>query len=164
MALGLIAAGLFAGCGGGSSSDTVGIALEHFCRYEAESANAEGACFSYATEHGLDRWVRREEWGPRAQAVLYALGELKECGSRAGSRCQPGDWPHVLEGESLVVQRYCSYGSQSSTQLVGCIRNVSPGAVLAYARRAYATDAASYAIGDRTDCGYDSGLFCVERR
>jgi hypothetical protein len=108
--------------------------------------------------------VHREEWGPRAQAVLYAFGEVKDCGSQAGSRCEPWDWPRVLNGESLLVQRYCSYGAKSPAQLVGCIHNVSPAVVLAYARRAFATLAASYAVGDRTDCGSDSGPFCVERR
>jgi hypothetical protein len=164
MVLGLIVAILLAGCGSSGGSDTVAGVLEHFCRYEADGANAEDACFSYATEHGSDKLIHREEWGPRAQAVLYALGEMKECGSRAGTRCEPGDWPHVVEGESLLVQRYCNYGSRSAAQLVGCIHNVSPATVLSYARRAYPTHAASYAIGDRTDCGYDSGSFCVERR
>jgi hypothetical protein len=143
--------------------------LEHFCRYEANSAEEEEeeeeeeACFGYATEHGLAKLVHREEWGPRAQAVLYALGELKECGSRAGSRCESGDWPHVLHGESLLVQRYCDYGSKSPSQVVGCIHNVSPAIVLGYARRPYATPAARYAVGERTACGSDSGPFCVER-
>ncbi|HET7590974.1 MAG TPA: hypothetical protein VFK14_12440 [Solirubrobacterales bacterium] len=161
--LALFAAPLIAGCGG-VESDTVGVVLEHFCRYEAVSEDAEDTCFTFATNHGLDKLVHREEWGPRAQAALYALGEIKGCLSQAGPRCQPGDWPPVFTHESLLVNRYCNYGSVSAAQLVGCTRHVYRVNVLDYARRAYPTNAASYAIGDRTDCGYDSGPFCVEHR
>ncbi|MDX6609691.1 MAG: hypothetical protein QOF85_1616 [Solirubrobacterales bacterium] len=144
------------GCGSGGS-DTVGVVLEHFCSYEAFSDADESACFTEATEHGFDKVVRREEWGPRAQAVLYALGEVKDCLSRAGSQCERGDWPPVLEHESLLVSRYCAYGASSIAQLHGCVQHVTPSTV-----RTYRTNAERYAVGDRTTCGYDSGPFCVD--
>ena len=137
----------------------MGTVIERFCRYEAASEDAEDACFSRATEHGFEGVVQREEWGPRAQAALYALGEIKGCLSRAGPRCEPGDWPPVNEHESLLVLRYCNYGSVSAAQLAGCTHHVYRVNVLDYARRAYPTNAASYAVGDRTDCGSDSGPF-----
>jgi hypothetical protein len=147
---------LIVGCGEGSGV-TVGIALERYCRYDAASEDDEANCFDYATEHGFDKLMHREEWGSKAQAVLYALGEIKDCLSRSGPRCKPPDWPDETEGWSLLVRRYCAYGSISYAQMIGCNRHVTPSTV-----RTYSTNAEQYAVGDQINCGYDAGPFCVE--
>jgi hypothetical protein len=154
---GIVALVAFTGCGNSSSYDeSVGGVLEHFCRYQYASEDDEVTCVA----NGSERELHREEWGPRAQAVLYALGEVKGCLSKAGSRCETATWK-VHRRSSLLVERYCNYGAKSEAQIIGCIHNVSPAEVLGYAGRQYATAAASYAVGDRTNCGYAAGPFCL---
>ncbi|HEX2392913.1 MAG TPA: hypothetical protein VHI77_08345 [Solirubrobacterales bacterium] len=159
--LGIILLIVAVSCGSGVSSDeSVAGVLEHFCRYEAASEGIQEQCFSEGISSGAEKLLSREEWGPKAQAVLYAIGELKDCGSKSGPRCEPGDWPPVLENDVLLVDRYCAYGSESWAQYAGCYSHVRRQTVLAYANRSYPTNASSYAVGVSTDCGYDSGPFC----
>jgi hypothetical protein len=147
---------LVVGCGEESGA-TIGEVLERYCSYSATSEDDDVNCFTYATEHGFEKLLHHEEWGPKAQAVLYAIGEVKGCLSRSGERCVPGNWPDATEGSSLLVRRYCAYGSASYAQLVDCNRHVTPSTV-----RTYTTSAEEYATGDRINCGYDAGPFCVE--
>ena len=137
LALGIVVLAAITGCANSFSSDesVVGV-LEHFCRYESATEDDEQTCF----ENGSERELHREEWGPRAQAVLYALGEVRECLSRAGSRCEPASWK-LHRRTSLLVERYCNYGAKSEAQIGGCVHNVSPAEVLAYASRSYPTAA-----------------------
>jgi len=149
------------GCGSSiEPHESVAGVAEHFCRYEADSADEEQDCFSTLIDGNTERTMHREEWGPRAQAMIYALGELPGCGSKAGSQCEPATW-EVKRSETLVAQRYCAYGSSSAAQFAGCIAHVRPSGIIGDAVGKYAaTNADSNAVGDKTDCGYDSGPFC----
>jgi hypothetical protein len=156
LTLGIVAVAVVSSCGGGvDSNESVAGVLEHFCQYEANTGDQVQQCF----EAGSEKMLHREEWGPRAQATLYALGEIKGCLSKAGNECEPATWT-VDRRSSLLVERYCAYGSKSGAQEVGCIDHVRPPEVFSYAHRSYPTNAAIYAIGDSTSCGYDSGPFC----
>ncbi len=161
LVLGLSAVLLTAGCGGTEPAPAFSQLLERFCRYGAVSTEAEDDCVAAAAKDP-SKLIHREEWGPRAQAVLYAIGEISSCLSRAGPRCTPGAWPPHRD-ESLLVERYCAYGAVSAARRRECLLSVDRAEVLARAHRANPTHAASYAIGDRTRCGGDAGTFCIER-
>lgn len=57
-----------------------------------------------------------------------------------------------------TVGLYCIYGSVDKAQYKGCLTHVSPEEVLHRH-----TDAAEYALGNRTTCGTDSGPACAPR-
>lgn len=162
LVLGIVAMAAVTGCGNGVESDeSVAGVLEHFCRYEANSEDQEQRCFEDGISGGAEKMLHREEWGPRAQAVLYALGEMPGCLSHSGKRCELATWSVQTRPPSLLLKRYCYYGSKSTAQVAGCLAHVDEIKVVLYGTRTYPTNAGSYAVGDRTDCGYDSGPFCV---
>lgn len=145
-----------AGCSEGTDPDeSVAGVLEHFCQYEADSEDETQECF----DGGGEKLLLRQEWGPHAQAMLYALGEVKGCLSKAGSECEAATWT-VDRKHSLLVERYCAYGSETAAQLGGCLAHVRKVEVLARGLRTLPTEAGSYAVGDRVNCGYSAGPFC----
>lgn len=61
----------------------------------------------------------------------------------------------AFANELEMVARYCIYGSVSEAQYDGCVRNVSARYV-EHSR----SNAAEWAKGNRTICGYDAGPQC----
>ena len=146
LTLGIVVVAVVSGCGGGVDSDeSVAGVLEHFCQYEANTEDQVQQCF----EAGSEKMLHREEWGPRAQATLYALGEIKGCLSKAGNECEPATWT-VDRRSSLLVERYWRLRLEVGSAGGRMIDHVRPSEVFSYARRGYPTNAAIYAIGDRT--------------
>ena len=56
-----------------------------------------------------------------------------------------------------LVRDYCSYGSSSAAQWIGCVEHVGPGEIVFSD-----TPAADFANGVNDDCGADAGPFCGE--
>lgn len=151
----LVAAALAAGCG--DSGVTAGEFGERYCNYKATSEDNAVSCLTYLADQGdIQEEVESELRGRYAQAALYALGEIKECLSRSGPLCEPGDWSRASPDRSFLVARYCVYGAVSRAQLKGCLDNVSPETVASYS-----TPAARYARGDLIYCGPTAGPFCT---
>jgi hypothetical protein len=59
--------------------------------------------------------------------------------------------------EDFMVERYCSYGAVSESQLQGCIDHVGLGQV-----DSLDTNAAQYGRLEIDECLSDGGPFCVE--
>jgi len=96
--------------------------------------------------------------GVAVLVVLWPLICAQGCGDS-----EPG----LSDGERAevaVVALYCLYGAQSKAQFHGCATHVSPERVLELATRKWPTNAASFALGIRKTCGYDSGPMCPESR
>lgn len=147
-------AGCVAGCDEGTEN-SVAVVTERYCDYKAADEDQASNCFSYFLEHGLDRRLRHELYGPNAQAYLYAVGAVRGCLSRAGPLCEPATWEPVENAGRDVVARYCAYGSTSRSQLQGCLAHVTPSYV-----KTYRTNAARFAWGDLTRCLFDAGPLC----
>jgi hypothetical protein len=61
----------------------------------------------------------------------------------------------AFANELEMVALYCIYGSTSEAQYDGCVRNVEAR----YVEHSH-SNAAEWAKGNRTTCGYDSGPQC----
>lgn len=142
------------GCGEGTENSVAAV-IERYCDYKAPDEDQANSCFSYFVDHGFDRRLPHELYGPNAQAYLHAVGAVRGCLSRAGPLCEPATWKPTENAGRDFVARYCAYGSTSRSQLQGCLAHVTPSYV-----KTYRTNAARFAWGDLTRCLYDAGPLC----
>jgi hypothetical protein len=93
--------------------------------------------------------------------VIAVIVVLVTGGGDSASPPSSSSPPTPKEGaalEAAFVGLYCVYGSVSEVQYDGCLQHVSLEEVLHRH-----TDAAEYAMGNRTTCGYDAGPGCAPR-
>jgi hypothetical protein len=152
--------GAVSGCGGSGSEESPAVAafVGRYCRYAATSQEQASNCVGrFDSASSPHQAVEEELRGPNAQAVLYALGDVRTCRSQAGPLCEPASWGRLDRGGEDVIARYCAYGASSRARLKECADHAGLTAI-----EASDTNAARFARGDLTACLEDAGRFCAD--